>query len=63
MIPRFDSSRSCSWNDPRPHTNESLRRMKHGPIQSESKAPRAFEYALWFAMILGTAVLIAVGAG
>lgn len=63
MTRRIITSRSCPWNEPRPHTDESLRRMKHGPIQSESKAPGAFEYALWFAMIVGTAVLIAVGAG
>ena len=26
------SSRPCSWNEPRPYQDASLRLMKHGPI-------------------------------
>lgn len=30
---RFTSSGADSWSHPRPYTDASLRRMKHGPIR------------------------------
>jgi hypothetical protein len=30
--PTFRSSTPCQWVNPRPHTDASLRYMKHGPV-------------------------------
>jgi hypothetical protein len=29
---RFTSSRACSWNEPRPFQDASMRLCKHGPV-------------------------------
>jgi len=50
MTPRHHSSAPCHWVQPRPHSDASLRYMKHGPIQ-----PMEGERG-WVARLLGWAL-------
>jgi hypothetical protein len=54
---RFHSSKPCHWNVPRPHTDASLRYMKHGPIQPLDYPPGFVRKEL----LSGIGVMVLVG--
>lgn len=43
---RFTTSRPDAWNEPRPFSDPTIRRMKHGPIVPMQEPS-------WFARLIG----------
>lgn len=57
MTPRHHTSRTCAWNEPRPHRDPVQRRKHYGPIlPADDPRPRGPAFAFCWAVIALAAV-------